>query len=157
MRRSISIMILLGVWLMVGSAQAAEVSGKARVLDGDSMEVAGQRIELYGIDAPELTQTCRWPNKEIPCGNLSRTALLDLVAVTPVVCSRRRRNDDGSWIAICTAEGFDVGRNMVHTGWALAIPGQSEAYAATEQTARKGKRGLWRGQFVPPWEWRRQQ
>lgn len=150
-------MILLGVWLMAGSAQAAEVSGKARVLDGDSMEVAGQRIELYGIDAPELTQTCRWPNKEIPCGNVSRTALLDLVAVTPVVCSRRRRNDDGSWIAICTAEGFDVGRNMVHTGWALAIPGQSEAYAATEQTARKGKRGLWRGQFVPPWEWRRQQ
>ncbi len=157
MRKSISIMILLGVWLTAGSAQAAEVSGKARVISGDTMEVAGQRIQLYGIDAPELAQTCRWPNKEIHCGNVSRTALLDLVAVTPVVCSRRRRNDDGSWIAICTAEGFDVGRNMVHTGWALAIPGQSEAYARTEQNARKGKRGLWRGQFVPPWEWRRQQ
>ncbi|MDA0306455.1 MAG: thermonuclease family protein [Proteobacteria bacterium] len=150
-------MIILLVCLIIPSAEAGEVSGKARVIDGDTIEVAGQRIDLYGIDAPELTQTCRWPNNEIPCGNISRTALLDLVATTPVVCSRRLRKGDGSWVAICTADGFDVGRNMVHTGWALAISGQSKAYAATEKTARKGKRGLWRGQFVPPWEWRRQQ
>jgi len=148
---------LLAAGLMAGAAQAAEVSGQARVVSGDTMEVAGQRIELYGIDAPELNQTCRWPNKEIPCGNMSRTALLDLVAVTPVVCTRRRGNDDGSWVALCTADGFDVGRNMVHTGWALATPGQSQAYAVTQQTARKAGRGLWRGRFVPPWEWRLRQ
>jgi endonuclease YncB( thermonuclease family) len=33
-----------------------------------TLEVQGQRLRLFGIDAPDLKQTCRWPNKVIPCG-----------------------------------------------------------------------------------------
>jgi endonuclease YncB( thermonuclease family) len=36
----------------------APISGKPRIIDGDTIEVAGQRIRLHGIDAPESGQTC---------------------------------------------------------------------------------------------------
>ena len=36
----------------------ADISGRARVIDGDTIEVSGSRIRLHGIDAPESAQTC---------------------------------------------------------------------------------------------------
>ena len=37
----------------------ADVTGPARVIDGDTLEVQGERIRLDGIDAPESRQLCR--------------------------------------------------------------------------------------------------
>ena len=37
----------------------ADVTGPARVIDGDTIEVAGERIRLHGIDAPESGQRGR--------------------------------------------------------------------------------------------------
>ncbi len=37
----------------------ADVAGPVRVIDGDTIEVAGARIRLHGIDAPESGQRCR--------------------------------------------------------------------------------------------------
>jgi hypothetical protein len=57
--------------------------------------------------------------------------------------------------AVCyDLDGFDIGRNMVHTGWALAYRQFSTDYVGTEDKAREAKRGLWKGEFVLPWEWR---
>lgn len=62
----------------------------------------------------------------------------------------------GRTVAVCFAsDGFDIGRNLVHTGWALAYRQYSMDYVDTEDNAREAKRGLWRGEFVKPWEWRR--
>jgi endonuclease YncB( thermonuclease family) len=62
----------------------------------------------------------------------------------------------GCWIAVChDPNGFDTGKNMVHTGWALAYRQYSTDYVDTEEDARQAKRGMWKGEFVPPGEWRR--
>ena len=51
---------------------------------------------------------------------------------------------------------------MVSTQWesfkrdgTLAYRKYSTACVADEEVARKAGAGIWRGQFVPPWEWRR--
>lgn len=133
------------------------IIGPARVVDGDTLEIVSVRIRIHGIDAPEMDQTCKWPNQTIRCGDIARTAMLDLIAgVGSVRCDPIEKDRYGRTIATCFApDGFDIGRNMVHTGWALAYRKYSGKYVSTEKAARKAKRGMWRGEFVKPWEWRR--
>ena len=106
--------------LIAVAAWAGDVGGEARVIDGKTLEVAGHRFRLFGVDAPDLAQTCRWPNKVIPCGKVSKTAMMDLVAQTRVVCTPQGGTRAGVRLARRRAGGFDLGGNMVHTGWALA-------------------------------------
>jgi endonuclease YncB( thermonuclease family) len=42
----------------------ADLAGRASVIDGDTIEVHGTRIRLWGIDAPESTQPCRSDDSE---------------------------------------------------------------------------------------------
>ena len=54
--------------------QEAPVTGRAMVADGDTLTVAGIRIRLIDIDAPELEQTCRdLRGDEWPCGRQACT------------------------------------------------------------------------------------
>ncbi|MFQ5765396.1 MAG: thermonuclease family protein, partial [Rhodospirillales bacterium] len=71
MTRFSMIAVLAVAALAAGSVAAADVTGDARVIDGRTLEVGGERFRLFGIDAPGLDQTCRWPNKVIPCGQMS--------------------------------------------------------------------------------------
>ena len=127
------------------------VTGSASVIDGDTVEVMGSRLDLYGIDAPELEQICELHEKPYDCGDIARAALLDLTAGAILVC-QRVETIPGS--AICTSDDYDIGAGMVYTGWALADPERPKRYSKTESGARDAQRGLWRGRFVTPWDWR---
>lgn len=132
-------------------------AGEVTVVDGDTLVVHGTPYRLSGIDAPELGQPCRWPAKTIDCGAISRTAVLDMVSGAEVACRpiAGSKPDEGEGRqAICTANGFDVGENMLHTGWAVTLPQASDHYNKIMTAARDAKRGLWRGEFTNPWEWR---
>ena len=131
--------------------QADSLSGTATVIDGKTIEVADKRLRLFGIDAPALTQNCDWPNKTIPCGKLAKWALMDLVIGAKVRCTWKIRSRR---LAICTAGGFDLSRNLVHTGWALADREQTMKYVVNEKEAKAAKRALWKGTFTPPKVWR---
>jgi endonuclease YncB( thermonuclease family) len=76
--------------MLVWEAPAfADITGKPRVIDGDTIEVAGQRIRLHGIDAPERGQVCDWLYKAISCGDIAADALTGTVVGQTVRCETR--------------------------------------------------------------------
>lgn len=146
----------------IGPAQVgpAEIV-PTRVIDGMTLEIAGTRFRLFGIDAPDLDQICERRGRSLPCGEIARTALMDLVAGSDVTCTPVKNTQapggpaGGPVVARCSAGGFDIGRNMVHTGWALADPLVAPpGYRERQARARRRKVGLWRFSFAPPSEWR---
>jgi endonuclease YncB( thermonuclease family) len=140
---------------MAGAGALSAVEGVARAIDGDTLELAGERIRLWGIDAPERSQTCRLAAQAWRCGQDAAKALARLLEAGPIECEPRDRDRYGRLVARCTAAGSDIAAVMVRDGWALDFARYSDgAYLADQQVARAARAGLWRGQFVPPWQWR---
>ena len=54
--RALLIAVAVILWPILA---LGEITGPARVIDGHTIEVAGERIRLHGIDAPEMDQTSR--------------------------------------------------------------------------------------------------
>lgn len=135
---------------------AADVAGTPRIVDGDTLEIAGQDVRLHGIDAPESRQKCKADGKRYPCGRRATQALRELIHGRQVRCEQTDTDRYGRIVAICYGpEGTDLNGALVAAGWALAYRRYSTRYVDEEAAARDAGRGLWRGEFVPPWDWRR--
>ena len=136
------------------AARAARpLEGRGRALDGDTLDIGGVRVRLWGIDAPEKRQTCRADGRPWSCGGLATAALRS--RSIGLRCESREKDRYGRVLAVCFQGAEDVNAWMVSEGWALAYRRYSETYAPLEEEARKKGRGIHRGAFVPPWEWRR--
>ena len=135
----------------------AELRGRVSVIDGDSLSMAGRQIRLYGIDAPESVQNCVTGGKRWPCGARAKRALARRVAGRTIGCEPKLRDRHGRIVAVCRLGSEDLGSWLVVNGWALAYRRYSRAYVDQERTARAERRGMWSGDFVAPWEWRRTQ
>lgn len=48
---------LLALWLVTVPVWAADITGPARVIDGDTLDINGTRIRLDSIDAPEMKRS----------------------------------------------------------------------------------------------------
>ncbi len=154
------VLLLVAVWplAMTGHPALAEIAGMPKIVDGYTIELQGQAIRLYGIDAPELGQACTIKERTYDCGMVARTALLDLTAGVAVTCKvvsaePGRAAEDGR-PGRCFAQGYDLSEGMAYTGWALALRAVSERYLVFEERAQAAGRGLWKGRFVTPWDWR---
>jgi endonuclease YncB( thermonuclease family) len=115
----------LGILVLVGCAAAPvaaqDITGSACVIDGDTVEVAGQRIRLHGIDAPESKQRCRAGRSEIECGKEATKVLRSIIARESVTCEGRDVDRYGRIVAVCrNSDGEDINAAMVAQGWALA-------------------------------------
>ncbi len=53
---------------LLATPALADVAGTVSVIDGDTIEVHGQRIRLHGIDAPESQQPCFMEGTLWQCG-----------------------------------------------------------------------------------------
>ena len=61
--------------VLLAAPTLADVTVPARVIDGDTLDIAGERIRLHGIDAPESEQTCVADGVTWPCGQSATAAL----------------------------------------------------------------------------------
>jgi endonuclease YncB( thermonuclease family) len=158
LRATLALLPMLAVAVTAGGSKAAEIAGAPVVVDGRTLEVAGQQVRLWGIDAPDLDQTCSRVGRDYDCGSVARAALWDLVSGLDVVCTPVEgaavEAEPDLVVATCTAGGFSLNENMVHTGWALADPAITDRYVATGEAAKTARRGLWHGEFDPPAAWR---
>ncbi len=140
---------------LLATPALADVAGTASVIDGDTLEIHGQRIRLHGIDAPESRQLCRLDGKPWQCGKDAANALAEKIARRPVTCEDLGRDRYKRIIARCTVDGEDLEKWMVSQGWALAYRRYSLDYVDQEAEAQAARRGIWAGEFVKPWKWRR--
>jgi len=131
-----------------------DVVGRALLIDGDTLEIHGQRIRLYGIDAPESGQLCRADDRPYPCGQIAALALADKIGERLVRCEERDVDAYGRVVAICYLGDEDLGAWLILNGWAFAYRRYSEDYLDEEGMARSERRGIWQGEFEYPWEWR---
>lgn len=150
--------ILLAALLAATPAFAGPIVGVASVVDGDTIEIHGQRIRLNGVDAPESRQLCLdAAGEKYRCGQAAAFALDEILKVArPTTCHEVDRDRYGRVVAHCTAGGHDVGDAIVRSGHALDWPRYSKgAYADAEAAASAARRGIWAGSFARPWEWRK--
>ena len=148
---------LSAVLLAATSNGPEPVSGAARAGDGDSLTIGEVRVRLFGIDAPELGQTCQRGGQAWACGREAADRLSDLVRGHGVRCFPTGLDVHGRVIARCSAGGIDLNRTMVATGYAVAFRRYSMDYVSAEQSAKLNKKGLWAGTFETPSEVRAEQ
>jgi endonuclease YncB( thermonuclease family) len=149
----LSLVLLLAATPLIGSP----IYGVARAGDGDSLQIGSTRIRLFGIDAPELDQTCKKAGSTWNCGQGAADRLSKLVTGREVRCDPVSIDQYGRVLARCSVLGIDVNRNMVAAGYAVAFRKYSTDYVSAEESARVGKRGIWAGAFDMPSEVRASQ
>jgi endonuclease YncB( thermonuclease family) len=146
---------LFGAWLLLRPSSGEGIlQGLAMVIDGDTIEVAGQRVDIFGIDAPEQDQTCeRGGGGTWSCG-AEATRLMRRMAHSQIVdCQVRASDGEGRRVARCRVGDEDLGRAMVRAGFAIEVP-RSGIYGTEEGMARSGHLGIWSGSFDNPRDWR---
>jgi endonuclease YncB( thermonuclease family) len=137
-------------------APPSAVAGAALAVDGDTLELAGRRVRLHGIDAPERAQRCpRQGGADWDCGRAAAERLSVLLAAGTTRCAGRDLDRYGRLVAVCNTGGEDLGAVLVREGLAHAYIDYSRDYVAAEAAARAGRRGVWQGPAQAPWTFRK--
>jgi len=141
-------------FLIVLAGLAAPAGEAARALDGDTIELAGRVIDLYGIDAPEPTQVCARGGQPWACGREAARVLDRLVRGRAVRCLALSAGAGAVPRGICKAGDFDLAAEMVNRGLAVLAPADANPYLANLREARAVGMGIYGGLYVEPRAWR---
>lgn len=135
---------------------AEPLTGPATVTDGDTIQVQGERVRLWGIDAPEMNQVCHADGQPYQAGEMAAMAVTVVIDNDPVSCDVLDTDRYGRAVVRYSVEGNDLGSMMVAAGWAWDFTRYSDGfYEMEEASARQAGLGVWGGECMAPWEWRR--
>lgn len=134
------------------------IAGTARVIDADTLDVDGQRVRLFGVDAVEKNQICQdGTGKDWPCGRQASEDLDRAIGGRDVRCISHETDRYGRAVADCEIAGMSINYWVVQQGWAVAYTRYSRAYEQVEAEARAKRSGIFAGTFDAPEDWRRRQ
>jgi endonuclease YncB( thermonuclease family) len=133
---------------------ADNLTGQASVIDGDTLEIHGTHIRLWGIDAPESSQLCRGEDSlQYRCGAKAANGLD--IAGRPVSCIPISLDQYRRTVATCSVGGTDLAEWLVGQGLALDWPQYSKGkFDTIQREAEHAGRGMWAGSYVKPWLYR---
>lgn len=161
--RTLVLALIFAQAALAANGAGPPIEGGALVVDGDTLTVQGQRIRLYGIDAPESDQLCQRDGTPWRCGQAATVALTEFIGRRPVRCVPKDREPAsfeqgryryGRVIAVCWVGGVELNRWLVAEGHALAYRHYSSDYVTDEAQAKLARKGVWDSEFEPPWVWR---
>lgn len=149
--------LLASAFLLIFALTAEALAATATVKDGATLQLANIAFRLDGIDAPAVDQMCIDEHADSwTCGVEARDQLAKLVGGKQVRCgdlgpdpaTKKRR------IGLCIVEGESVslGQLMVQKG--LALADAKGKFKADELAAQNDRRGLWKGCFTAPADFR---
>ena len=130
-----------------------------RVIDGDTIHLGGISVRLQGIDAPELKQKCTekvaGKSIEYSCGSEAMAHLIKLVGNKKIVCTDEGKDFYKRQLSYCFAGDLNINKQMVRDGYAVAYSYYDVSFVVDEMIAKGKKRGIWRGDFQNPSDWRK--
>ena len=131
------------VLICAGLPVWAEITGRIRVIDGDTFDVGQTRVRLYAIDAPEQDQSClTQQGAAFACGQWASAQVADRFGGARATCTRIDTDRYGRTVAKCRARGVDMGQEIVAQGWAFAYRRYGMDYDLDEKAAYVADRGL---------------
>lgn len=140
--------------LAAAGPAVAGPNGVVHVVDGDSLEVGGVRVRLFGIDAPELDQTCRRDGRVWQCGRWSKDQVRARYEGRRARCKTIDTDRYGRKVARCFVEGQDMAEEIVRAGLATAYLRYSRDYLDAEKAAVIERAGIFGSDFEPPESYR---
>jgi len=123
-------------------AAEATLTGLTAIVDGDTVQIGGVKVRFKGVSAPE---------RNTPEGKAASAYLRSLIGESPVGCDLTGETTRG-WgkgevrpVGFCHANGHDLNRAMVESGYALAcLRWDVRGYAKLEPATGTAKKAGYR-------------
>jgi len=132
-----------------------KITGKLKVIDGDTIHIGSLKYRFSGIDAPEKNQTCILNEVAIRCGILATKKLKEKIGLNTVKCKEESVDRYKRIVAECFVNNESLSSYLVKNGYAFAYRKYSKKFIKDEDYARLNKKGLWSMKFIFPWDYRR--
>jgi len=126
-----------------------------RIVDGDTIVLNGEKIRFFGIDTPELKQTCLEDNEEVGCGMFAKMLLVKKIGNNIPKCIGEKKDFYKRTLAECFVNGESLSKFLVRSGYAFAYRKYSTKFIKDEDFAKANKLGMWSMIFQYPWDFRK--
>ena len=139
-----SILVLIS-YSVSNSTEKNLAKGKARIIDGDTIEIDKEKIRFGGINSPERNEVGY---------KLAKDKLTEKIENRNLICVREKNKDRYSrTVAECFVNGQSLSSFMVKYGYACDYLYYSKGkYADEQKYAKANKLGVWKMKYDSSWE-----